>query len=58
MQSPKPDGTVHLCLDMQRLFGRDGPWPTPWMERVLPKYRPPDRSHAGANGLHPVYSTR
>jgi nicotinamidase-related amidase len=28
--------TVHLCLDMQVLFGRDGPWPTPWMERVLP----------------------
>ena len=26
----------HLCLDMQRLFSREGPWPTPWMERVLP----------------------
>jgi nicotinamidase-related amidase len=21
---------------MQRLFSNDGPWPTPWMERVLP----------------------
>lgn len=29
-------GTVHLCVDMQRLFAVDGPWPTPWMERVLP----------------------
>lgn len=28
--------TIHLCLDMQVMFGRDGPWPTPWMERVLP----------------------
>jgi nicotinamidase-related amidase len=28
--------TVHLCLDMQRLFSADGPWPTPWMDRVLP----------------------
>lgn len=28
--------TVHLCLDMQRLFGLDGPWPTPWLERVMP----------------------
>ncbi|WP_371420800.1 cysteine hydrolase family protein [Tardiphaga sp.] len=28
--------TVHLCLDMQRLFGPDGPWPTPWLERVMP----------------------
>jgi nicotinamidase-related amidase len=28
--------SVHLCVDMQRLFAPDGPWPTPWMERVLP----------------------
>lgn len=28
--------TVHLCIDMQRIFSPDGPWPTPWMERVLP----------------------
>jgi nicotinamidase-related amidase len=28
--------TVHLCLDMQRLFSAEGPWPTPWMDRVLP----------------------
>jgi nicotinamidase-related amidase len=34
----KPPGphAVHLCLDMQRLFGPEGPWRTPWMERVLP----------------------
>ncbi|HEV7337001.1 MAG TPA: cysteine hydrolase [Bosea sp. (in: a-proteobacteria)] len=29
--------TVHLCVDMQRLFGPEGPWPTPWMARVLPQ---------------------
>jgi nicotinamidase-related amidase len=29
-------GAAHLCIDMQRLFSREGPWPTPWMERVLP----------------------
>jgi nicotinamidase-related amidase len=28
--------TVHLCVDMQRIFSAEGPWPTPWMERVLP----------------------
>jgi nicotinamidase-related amidase len=28
--------TVHLCIDMQRLFDRDGIWPTPWLPRVLP----------------------
>jgi nicotinamidase-related amidase len=33
---PLTERTVHLCLDMQRLFSADGPWPTPLMERVLP----------------------
>lgn len=28
--------TVHLCVDMQRIFSAEGPWPTPWMEQVLP----------------------
>ena len=28
--------TIHLCVDMQRLFSAEGPWPTPWMDRVLP----------------------
>lgn len=32
----RPERTVHLCVDMQRLFSDDGPWPTPWMTRVLP----------------------
>ena len=27
---------AHLCIDMQRLFAEGGPWPTPWMPRVLP----------------------
>jgi nicotinamidase-related amidase len=30
------ENTVHLCIDMQRLFAPDGPWPTPWLRRVLP----------------------
>lgn len=29
-------GVAHLCLDMQKLFAPEGPWSTPWMERVLP----------------------
>jgi len=28
--------TVHLCVDMQRIFSTEGPWSTPWMEQVLP----------------------
>jgi len=33
---PLTPHTVHLCVDMQRLFSTEGPWPTPWMDRVLP----------------------
>ena len=33
---PLTQHTVHLCIDMQRIFSAEGPWPTPWMERVLP----------------------
>jgi nicotinamidase-related amidase len=29
--------TLHLCVDMQRLFSSEGPWPTPWLGRTLPK---------------------
>jgi len=29
--------TVHLCVDMQRLFGSGSPWCSPWTERILPK---------------------
>jgi len=32
---PLTPQTVHLCLDMQRIFSSEGPWATPWMERVL-----------------------
>lgn len=28
--------TVHLCIDMQRMFAEETPWHTPWMLRVLP----------------------
>jgi nicotinamidase-related amidase len=29
--------TVHLCIDMQRLFAGDTPWTMPWMQRILPE---------------------
>lgn len=28
--------TVHLCVDMQRMFSEDTDWRTPWMDRVTP----------------------
>ena len=33
---PLSDRALHLCIDMQRLFGAGGPWKTPWLERVRP----------------------
>jgi nicotinamidase-related amidase len=33
---PLTPRTVHLCVDMQRIFSSEGPWATPWMGRVLP----------------------
>src|SRR5258705_11338516 len=33
---PLTPNTVHLCIDMQKIFAPEGPWPTPWMPKVLP----------------------
>jgi nicotinamidase-related amidase len=33
---PLPPGAVHLCVDMQRLFSSAGPWPVPWIEKIMP----------------------
>lgn len=33
---PLTERSVHLCVDMQRMFSVEGLWPTPWMDRVLP----------------------
>ena len=65
--------TVHLCVDMQRLFSTEGPWPTPWMDRVLPvvtelagrhpertvftRFIPPEHA-AGMPGMWQRYYTR
>ena len=27
---------LHLCVDVQRLFGPGGPWQVPWLTRTLP----------------------
>jgi nicotinamidase-related amidase len=37
LRYPLTERTVHLCVDMQRIFSAEGLWPTPWMDRVLPK---------------------
>jgi nicotinamidase-related amidase len=32
---PLTERSVNLCVDMQRIFSADAPWPAPWMESVL-----------------------
>jgi nicotinamidase-related amidase len=34
---PLSAGSLHICVDMQRLFAEDTAWKTPWMRRVLPQ---------------------
>ncbi|KAA9356163.1 MULTISPECIES: cysteine hydrolase family protein [Ochrobactrum] len=29
-------GSMHLCIDMQKLFGTGAPWHVPWAEAILP----------------------
>jgi nicotinamidase-related amidase len=33
---PLTNTSLHICVDMQRLFADDTDWHTPWMDRVLP----------------------
>jgi nicotinamidase-related amidase len=33
---PLTERSVHLCVDMQRIFSAEGRWSTPWMDKVLP----------------------
>lgn len=36
---------IHLCIDMQRLFGPGLPWAVPWMQQILPNVRAIARRH-------------
>jgi nicotinamidase-related amidase len=31
------DQTVHLCVDMQRMFAEETQWHTPWVQKILPQ---------------------
>src|ERR1700704_846034 len=43
---PLTGRSIHLCIDMQRLFAEPTPWHTPWMGRVLPIVEEIARRHA------------
>jgi nicotinamidase-related amidase len=47
-RGPLSERTVHLCVDMQRMFRERTAWHTPWMERVLPIVTEIASRHAAA----------
>jgi nicotinamidase-related amidase len=62
---------VHLCVDMQRMFGPGSPWEVPWVQRVAPiiarlvethpedtvftKFVPPARADSAEGTWHQYY---
>jgi nicotinamidase-related amidase len=36
VHGPLGDRSIHICVDMQRLFAPGGPWEVPWTQKVLP----------------------
>ncbi|MCJ8139970.1 cysteine hydrolase family protein [Falsirhodobacter halotolerans] len=43
---PLGPNCIHLCIDMQRMFGPGLPWAVPWMDAVLPNIEALTRHHA------------
>ncbi|HWD58296.1 MAG TPA: isochorismatase family cysteine hydrolase [Stellaceae bacterium] len=43
---PLTPHSVHLCIDMQRIFAEATPWHTPWIKGVLPVIEEITRRHA------------
>ena len=39
LKAPIGPNTAHLCIDMQRLFSDEGPWPMAWTDPL--RDRPP-----------------
>ena len=55
---PLTERSVHLCVDMQRIFSAEGPWPTPWMDRVLAGRGGTREPSSRTNRLHPLHPAR
>ena len=36
-EGPLGENALHICVDMQRLFGEGTEWQMPWMRKVLPR---------------------
>jgi len=45
---PIGPNALHLCVDMQRMFGPGSPWAVPWMEEVMPQLEELSSRHAEA----------
>jgi len=49
---PLTERSVYLCVEMQRIFSAEGPWPTPWQglarrDKLAHRHRPSPRSDVG-----------
>ena len=45
IHGPLGENSVHICVDMQRLFEPGAPWAMPWIENVLPPIAELTASH-------------
>ncbi|TPM30051.1 cysteine hydrolase [Mesorhizobium sp. B2-3-4] len=52
VHGPLGKSAVHICVDMQGLFGTAGPWPVPWAKEVLPAIE----ELAGANADRTIFT--
>ncbi|PWL16236.1 cysteine hydrolase [Falsochrobactrum shanghaiense] len=46
IHGPLTTGVLHLCIDMQNLFGEDSPWNVPWFRLIIPPVVEICRRHA------------
>ncbi|TIL42020.1 isochorismatase family cysteine hydrolase [Mesorhizobium sp.] len=52
VHGPLGENSLHLCVDMQRLFAPGGPWAVPWAQNVAAGHRGIDRKTSAANAVH------
>ena len=56
---PLTERSVHLCVDMQRIFSAEGPWPTPLDGQGSCRSQQRSRtSRLEGSRLHPLHSAR
>jgi hypothetical protein len=55
---PLTERSIHLYVDLQRIFSAEGPRPTPSRDEVSRRSRQPSRIAIRQNWFHPLHSAR